>query len=221
MQKYTTNVIISDVTYMKDEKYCVAGWEPTARKMRRLMPEGHHWHGDNLNKIKQYSYITVKGWFPANGRDYPHKSEDMAIDLDTLKILSTYDTSKKLANDLEGSIHRNVKSIFRGNLKENTYVPAKSKCPSLGAVVIPSFNLEFFRDNGKLRVSFKDNDDDQYDLRVTCKYLRDVLDKEKSLKGLNLAIKDYGRAHIRVGLAKPFAQQDNNCFLMCNGVFLF
>lgn len=28
-------------------------------------------------------------------------------------------------------------------------------------------------------------------------------------------------AHVRVGLAKPYYKQKNNCFLMCNGVFLY
>lgn len=217
----TINVILSDVTYMKDDKYCIAGYDPYARKMRRLMPDGHHWKDEDVENLKQYSYIKVNALQSLEGCDYPHRTEDIAIDSASLTVLKTYDRPKELVDELKDTVSKTVKSIFNGHLKDNTYVPPKTRCPSLGAVVIPSADLTFYRDGEKLRIKFKDYDKEEYDLRVTCKYLRDVLDKEKSLDGLNEELKQYGKAHIRVGLANPYYKQNNNCFLMCNGVFFF
>lgn len=69
--------------------------------------------------------------------------------------------------------------------------------------------------------SFKKIGGDKYDLRVTCRYLRDVLDKMNGLKKLNEQLKEMTFAHVRVGLAKPYYKQNNHCFLMCNGIFLY
>lgn len=107
-------------------------------------------------------------------------------------------------------------------MKENTFVLPKTKCPSLGGIKVPAQNLEFYKDSeNKLRIRILDNDGQKYDLRVTCRYLRDVLDKMNGLKKLNDELKRVSFAHVRVGLAKPYYKQENHCFLMCNGVFLF
>ena len=92
----------------------------------------------------------------------------------------------------------------------------------LGAIIIPSQNITFFKDSGKLRIRIVDNDKTEYDLRVTCKYLRDLLDKMKNLDDFNAEMQAPGsKAHVRVGLAKPYAYKDNNCYLMGNGVFFY
>lgn len=76
----------------------------------------------------------------------------------------------------------------------------------------------------KLRVRLLDHDASEYDLRVTCKYLRDLLDPmpdqefEKSSREMRGGRQ---KAHVRVGLAKPYVYKDSNCYLMCNGVFFY
>lgn len=67
----------------------------------------------------------------------------------------------------------------------------------------------------------KTNEIKYYCFRLTCRYLRDVLDKMNGLKKLNERLKEMTFAHVRVGLAKPYYKQNNHCFLMCNGVFLY
>jgi hypothetical protein len=216
------NIIISDLTYMK-ETCCVAGWNPNYNKMMRLLINGGHWNEKDLKKIGGYSMIRVNTIpiEPDRTRDYPHKSEDTWID-ENIEIIRTFDSPKDLAEALRVSIYKNIRTIFSGKLKENSFVEKGAKCPSLGAIVIPAHYIEFYKDSeNKLRIKIKDSDGEEYDLRITCRYLRDVLDKEKSLEGLNKELQDNGLAHIRVGLAKPYYQQNNNCFLMCNGVFLY
>ena len=216
------NIIISDFTYMK-ENYCIAGWSPAEQRMRRLMIDGHHWSEEEANKVEGHSCIQIETIpIPPNeGRNYPHKTEDTWITND-IKVLYHFTSPAELAYGLEDSLSRNIKSIFNGHLKENTFVLPKIKCPSLGAIKVPAQNLEFYKDSeNKLRVRILDNDGQKYDLRVTCRYLRDVLDKMNGLKKLNNELKRVSFAHVRVGLAKPYYKQENHCFLMCNGVFLF
>jgi len=76
--------------------------------------------------------------------------------------------------------------LLLGHLKENSYVLPGTKCASLGAIKVPAQNLEFYKDSeNKLRIKIQDNDGEKYDLRVTCRYLRDVLDKMNGLKKMN------------------------------------
>ncbi len=115
-------------------------------------------------------------------------------------------------------------NAFDGKLKQKSYVPFKTKCPSLGGVILPAQNVEFFKKDGKLRVNLLDHDSYKYDLRVTCKYLRDVLDpmSSKDFESFNEEMQGSGKkAHVRVGLAKPYVYKDSNCYLMCNGVFFY
>lgn len=51
-----------------------------------------------------------------------------------------------------------------------------TECPSLGGVILPAKSVKFFKKDSKLRVNLLDRDQTEYDLRVTCKYLRDLLD---------------------------------------------
>lgn len=50
-QKFQIEVITSDITYMK-ETYCVAGWNPASRQMKRLLIAGKHWDDRDLKKLE-------------------------------------------------------------------------------------------------------------------------------------------------------------------------
>lgn len=216
------NIIISDYTYMT-ENCCIAGWSPAEKRMRRLMINGHHWSESEAKKVEGHSCIQVETLpIPYNeGRDYPHKTEDTWITEDIVPLYR-YDTPADLAYDLERSLSKSITDIFARKLKDNSYVLPGTRCASLGAIKVPAQNLEIYKDSeNKLRVKILDNDGQKYDLRVTCRYLRDVLDKMNGLKKLNAELKEKAFAHVRVGLAKPYYKQNNHCFLMCNGVFLF
>lgn len=218
--KFQIEVITSDITYMK-EIYCVAGWNPSGRHMKRLLINGKHWEDSDLKRIGRYASLIVTVIPAESSRDFPHLTEDIWIDED-FKVIKTYDNPKKLAEDLRLSASSTIQKAFDGKLQENSYVPAGMEGPSLGAIIIPSQNITFFKDSGKLRIRIVDNDKIEYDLRVSCKYLRDLLDNIKNLDDFNAEMQDSGsKAHVRVGLAKPYAYKDNNCYLMGNGVFFY
>ena len=98
---------------------------------------------------------------------------------------------------------------------------ARHKCPSLGAILIPAHNIEFFTEDGKLRVRITDFSNQTYELKVSCKYLRDIFDQDKDVVGLNSTVAVSQYAHCRIGLARKFLMQENHCYLMLNGLFLY
>lgn len=219
---FQINVITSDITYMKDT-FCVAGWCPSTSSMKRLMIEGHHWDDADLKKIGKYASLNVNVLPKKGGRNYPHKTEDTWIDKD-FKVVRHYDDPGLLAKDLRRATSKTIDTAFEGNLKERSYVSFETECPSLGGVILPARNVGFFKKDGKLRVNLLDNDAAEYDLRVTCKYLRDVLDRMSAKEFEEFADQvkaSTQTAHVRVGLAKPYVYKDSNCYLMCNGVFFY
>lgn len=60
-----------------------------------------------------------------------------------------------------------------------------------------------------------------YKLKVSCKYLRDIFEKGKDVENLNNAVAASQYAHCRIGLARKFLMQENHCYLMLNGLFLY
>lgn len=219
---FQINVITSDITYMKDT-YCVAGWSPNTGQMKRLMINGNHWSDDDLKKIGKYASLNVNVIHKEGGRNYPHKTEDTNID-ENFKVVRHYEKPEALAKDLRPATSKTIQDAFDGNIKKKSYVKFQTKCPSLGGVILPAKNIKFFKRDGKLRVNLLDNDGTDYDVRMTCKYLRDVLDPmpTKEFEEFKAEMENSDKkAHVRVGLAKPYVYKDSNCYLMCNGVFFY
>lgn len=212
-----SNIIISDITDMK-EKFCVAGWDTHERRMKRLMIDGKYWEE---NQVPQYSSIIVDNEPFKEPRDYPHRIEDVNIDFGSIKVQEVFEPGKRLADLLRESISKDIQSIFSGKVKECSYVAKQTKCASLGAILIKSSDIEFHIENGKLRAKVIDSSGKEYDLKVSCKYIRDIFDKTENVDGLNEAIAKAQYAHCRIGLARPFLIQENHCYLMLNGLFLY
>lgn len=216
------NVITSDITYMKDT-FCIAGWCPSTAQMKRLMINGSHWEKKDLKKIGKYASLNVNVLPKEGGRNYPHKTEDTIID-ENFQVIRHYDDPNLLAKHLKGAVSETIDAALKGNLKDKSYVKFKTKCPSLGGVILPASNIKFFKKDNKLRAVILDSDGSEYDLRVTCKYLRDLMDNMSTKEFEEFANQMRNgnqKAHVRVGLAKPYVYKDSNCYLMCNGVFFY
>jgi hypothetical protein len=221
MADFKTNIIVSDITYKKN-LFCVAGWDKSANKMRRLLLDGKYWHLDDIKKLGQYAEICVEVLPDSKKRTYPHKNEDTIIS-SNFKVAHRFNEPKSLALALKKSVSANIADAFNNKLIGHEYVHAKTNCSSLGAILVDSKDINFYKnDNQKLRLRVKDSDKQIYDLRISCKYLRDILKSESDLETLNKEMQVFPhKAHIRLGLAKPFVHQKNKCYLMCNGLFLY
>lgn len=213
-----SNIIISDITCMK-EKFCIAGFDPYEKRMKRLMIDGGYWEGKQIPST--YCEILVDNEDFKEPRDYPHRSEDVNIDFDSIEVLHEFESGKELAIALRQSVSKDLQSIFHHHIKENSYVSQKTKCPSLGAILIPTRDIEFFTKDGHLRARITDFAKQTYELKVSCKYLRDIFEQNKDIDTLNRAVASSQYAHCRIGLARKFLMQENHCYLMLNGLFLY
>jgi hypothetical protein len=82
-----SNIIISDITNMKD-KFCIAGWDTYERRMKRLMIDGKYWEE---NQIPEYYSIIVNNEPFKEPRNYPHRTENVNIDFNSIiKIFNLY-----------------------------------------------------------------------------------------------------------------------------------
>lgn len=213
-----SNIIISDITCMK-EKFCIAGFDTYEKRMKRLMLDGGYWDASQIPTT--YCEILVDNEEFKEPRDYPHRTEDVNIDIDSIEVLREFELDKELANTLKESLSKDIQSIFHHHVKENAYVTQKTKCPSLGAILIPAHNIEFFTEGGKLSARITDFSNQTYELKVSCKYLRDIFEQNKDVVALNNAVAASQYAHCRIGLARKFLMQENHCYLMLNGLFLY
>ncbi len=171
--------------------------------------------------MPQYSSIIVNNELFKEPRDYPHRTEDVDIEFESIKVQEVFEPGKKIANLLRDSVSKDIQSIFNHKVKENSYVPKQTKCASLGAILIPSANVEFHTENGKLRAKVTDYSKKEYNLKVSCKFIRDIFDKTNDVEKLNEVVAASQFAHCRIGLARPFLMQENHCYLMLNGIFLY
>ncbi|MCL2369066.1 MAG: hypothetical protein FWC83_00120 [Alphaproteobacteria bacterium] len=212
-----SNIIISDITKMKDG-YCVGGWDTHERRMKRLMIDGKYF---TKYQIPKYSSIIVMNAPFDEPRKYPHRTEDVNIGYKSIKVQEFFEPGKQLADRLRDSVSKDVQSIFNNKVKEKSWVARGTRCASLGAILIPAQNIEFKKDGDKLRAKITDQSNKEYSIAVSCKYIRDIYRKSKSTDKLNKMVSGAQYAHCRIGLARPYYMQENHCYLMLNGVFLY
>jgi len=213
-----SNIIISDITCMK-EKFCIAGFDTYEKRMKRLMIDGGYWDENQIPKT--YCQVMVENEPFDEQRDYPHRTEDVNINYESVEIERYFEPGKELADCLKDTVSKDIQSIFNHHVKEKSYVLQNTKCPSLGAIVISARDIEFFTEDGKLRASITDFSKQKYDMKVSCKYLRDIFERTKDVYKLNYMVSQSQYAHCRIGLARKFLIQENHCYLMLNGLFLY
>jgi hypothetical protein len=205
---------------MKD-KFCIAGWDLNEHRMKRLLINGVYWNTTNLSSIgKWYSLISISTNLLENPRDYPQRTNDVNIDVDSIYCQKSFSSGQVVVTKLSDSVSKNIMAIFDNKVVANSYVPQHTICSSLGAVEIPANHITFVIENSKLRVKINDNDKREYFLPVSCKYIRDAFFNDKNIDKLNSTFTKDWIAHLRIGLARPFSMQENHCYIMLNGVFL-
>ena len=140
--------------------------------------------------------------------------ESVNINYDSIKIQKYFELGKELADCLKGTVSKDIQSIFHHHVKEKSYVLQNTKYPSLGAIVISAHDIAFFTEDGKLRASITDFSKQKYDMKVSCKYLRDIFERTKSVDRLNSMVSQSQYAHCRIGLARKFLIQENHHLLL-------
>ena len=216
-------ILITDVTEMRDDTYCVAGWDTEKNLMIRPLPDGSHWPQTLIAKygIKPGTLLKADAKGTSNGT-LPHSTEDTPIDPNSISASQTSpdwvgtgapDVSPSIAEAFNNSLCWN--KIFRG-VRQGVYVPKGTNCSSLAAVKIRKTAISFVEPFGKLLAIINDGSA-SYQLSVSSRIYKTGWRDGGIAKATSL-LPNRNELHVRVGLARDFEGQPNKCYLMINGI---
>lgn len=228
-------IVITDVTEMHQDDYCVAGWRPNTSqigiirwmipsRMVRPLPNGGNWTGQLLAR-RQIVPGAMIGFRATGARPtglYPHRTEDTPIDPDTIKLINqppwqwfgtdAPPTAATLADAFGGHLQK---------ARKGAYVQDGTRVGSLAAVKISYGSLVFYEDDYRGEKSLRaylEDPVDRYSLPVVAKSLRETY-RRRGADSVNQLLPNQGYLHVRVGLARASVGQPERCTVMINGVY--
>lgn len=219
-------VVVTEVTNMRPGTYCVAAYEEQTARMVRPKPEGGNWSEADINRLG----VVVGRVLDLGNRTrqqneshLPHRNEDLYVYSQDISANEILRPNPNHTNSVQQSFNNCVQlgRGFRGFYK--AYVEDGANCASLVGVNIPSRDLSLYISEydgrRKLRARFTDGQLDGWDLGVTCTELnRRIHCDEVLMRQYAMELAVVGNIHLRVGLARRFAAQQNRCFVQLNGI---
>lgn len=217
------DLLITDVTEMAGDVYCVAGWDVAANRMVRPLPGGSNWPAGLLGQhgIVAGRVVRVEPRGGPNGA-FPHRTEDTPIDRATIT------TANGLFSDWLGvsapatasDLNAGFAGLLRWNkewngVRQGVHTQPGAQCSSLVAVRVPRTAISFAEVFDKLKATLDDGSA-KYQLTVSSRALKEAW-RAGGLVALHNALPARGEFHIRVGLARPF-DDPPRCYAMLNGV---
>jgi hypothetical protein len=220
------DILITEITRMSNGKVCVAGIDlSTGRTVRPLQRNGHNWEEDKwvgAGKLCVGNLVQVET-IPHQPSDYPHASEDIWIS----RVVSS---TKRPAGELyfyckEGA-DPDLQTLFANHLTGDKYIVAKSKCRSLGCLMVPAGKTRAEASFGKVRVIFDDRFNHRHYLTITELETHKCGDADTGAAALQARLRSAsGLVALRLGLARAWSGADQEyepprCYLQLNGIIL-
>jgi hypothetical protein len=210
---------------MHGGNYCVAGWEGERGAMVRPLPGGHNWTLALLkqNRVKPGTVITLRTSGKAHRSAFPHATEDCEIDAGSIRNTGAEFKNwfgrdapareRTLAAAFGAPIQHN--SIWQG-VRQSAHIRGGTNCRSLWGLETMSAQLRFVEHFGKLKAVIVDPSG-SYQIAVAGAELKRYY-KNNGLDGVNSLLIAPRRLHLRLGLARPFEQQEDKCYCLLNGI---
>lgn len=218
-------LLITEVTDIHPGTYCVAAWDPAGRRMVRPLPDGVYWPRALLEQSAVVPGATI-AVTPNRIRlrdDYPHRTEDLPIDLAPIDRLPPeppdwFGPDAPLAtatlNEAFGGYLRHT-SQWRGH-RRGAHVPTGTRTNSLHGLRVPSRHLSFIEEDDRPRALLQDAEA-RYSLPVTSRALREIW-RADGIAAVRRALPFDTCLHVRIGLARGFGDHRDKCYVMLNGV---
>ncbi|MEA2920191.1 MAG: hypothetical protein QOF07_154 [Bradyrhizobium sp.] len=217
------DVLITDVTEMNGNNYCVAGWNATNKRMVRPLPGGGHWPQALIAKygIQPGTVLKANPLGEPTGA-LPHLTEDTPIDPTSI---STIQGSPDWLGAGAPGVSTSISEAFNNSLKWNkvfggvhqgVYVLKGTQCSSLAAVNVGKARISFVQPFGKL-LGILDDGKAKYQLSVSSHIYKRAW-REGGVAKATAMLPNRSTFHVRVGLARDFEGQPNRCYLMINGI---
>ena len=218
-------LLITEVTDIHRGLYCVAGWDPAGARMVRPLPDGVYWPRfllETAGVVPGVTFEVTPNRIHLHD-DYPHRSEDLPIDLAPIDALpgapvqwfgtGAPPTAATLADAFGGNLRHT--GLWRGH-RRGAHVLVGTRTCSLHGLRIASHHVSFMEDDERLRVLLQDAET-RYNLPVSSRSLREIWHVE-GIAAVRRALPAGTDLHVRVGLARGFGEQRDRCYVMLNGV---
>jgi len=218
-------LLITEVTDIHPGTYCVAGWDPVGRRMVRPLPDGVHWPRSLIEAVGVTPGMTI-AVAPNRIRtrgDYPHRTEDLPIDLSPLERVATAAVNwfgpdvpplAATLNEAFGGMVRRT-SLWRGH-RRGAHVASGARTCSLHGLRVPSRSLSFIEQYEHPRALLRD-EEARYSLPVAGHALRAIW-RSDGIAAMRRALPFDTDLHVRLGLARGFGDHADKCYVMLNGV---
>ena len=219
-----TNVLLSEVTDMRNGSVCIAGWSNDTGAMVRPLRgfDARHWPKSfaEVGILAVGNELRLKGLGTEGRRGFPHANEDIPVE-ERVEVVASFKGSE-LTKRLHDSLSQSVEEIFGDCLIDKKYVHEGSRCPSLGVVEIDSRRMGFKFQRGKLRCWFYDATNTPYDFCVA-DYELQALSIAEGLEPIQSRQRGCRRAHVRLGLAHGWTGPEGDysprrCYVQINGI---
>jgi len=222
-------LLITEVTRMQHDHFCIAAYDIHDRRMARpLRPKGDNWIFDEFQPPFRPGHLVKATPTGVPHGQMPHRTEDMLLK-STMTVLETW-TAAEVFSGLLATTCETVAGAFGQPPLEDRYFIEGTQCPSLGGVRIERRRIAFRIDaGGRLRLHVEDTDGTVYSFAVTCDRLRYLFDRETGKYGIAVANRWLEETPptdpiiLRVGLARGYAGASGEfipkrCYLQINGV---
>lgn len=228
----TREIVLTDVTRMREGRICIAGVDDEGRCVRPVVPDGNLWEAFLTSvpgvTVRPFSQLSLA--FLESKPDPPH-TEDRLFNPWTMQFVRQLSRSEAAAL-LQGILDPSVADIFGASVHhdEGWYVMHGEGARSLGTITPSKVNdvLVFAEDDGRIRVriAFEDAAGVAYRLSVTdlslLRWCREQCAKDgnPSLVAQRLwrSLQKPGR-FLRIGLARHWDKHPDRCYLQITGVY--
>lgn len=222
-------LLVTEVTRMNGGFYCVATWDVYEERIIRPLTLGRgYWaFADEQSRWRPGFLLEVAGLRESTG-NLPHRRENLIL-CKHPEILERWE-EPELYSAIIAQACSSIYAQFGTALIENKYIPEGMDCPSLGSVLTRRDRVGFIDDGrGKLRLRFRDNDEQAYTLPVTCDSLQHMFSPKDGIfevaeanEWLQVNEPDT-EIILRLGFCRGYTGSDRKwspprCYLQLNGI---
>ena len=218
-------LLVTDVTEMSAGHYCVAGWHGAGERMVRPLPEWSQWTAPvlDVHRIVPGARIRVDAAASPGSGCYPHRTEDTRVRAASIKSgraeLGPWfgPSAPPCCDTLMGAFEGRLEHLWtaRGR-RHGVHLKAGTRTRSLWAVRVPCTGLHLVEGRDKLR-ALLDDCHERYELAVSSRALKEAW-RAGGLDAARRTLPREGFLHVRVGVARPYADAPDKCYVMVNGI---
>lgn len=225
-------IVLTDVTRMREDRICIAGVDDKGRCIRPVVPDSNLWEGFLTcfpdRRIRPFTRLDLCMLDPKP--DPPH-TEDWTFSPWASRFIRQLDRSEAMSL-LRSILDPSVSAIFGAPIhhEEGWFVQQGEGSRSLGTVMpraVTEVEVYTAADRGvRVRITFTDNEGAGYRLSVTdltllrwCSANLEQSDDPAHLRDrLRRSLQRPGTI-LRIGLARHWAKHPDRCHLQITGVY--